>query len=90
MNVRRHNSPVETGIALVGVLVIVGLLSMIAISLLFRMQAAATASATSLRSEQAWAITLSGLDRDIDVVRPHPHTAGLDRQPHRLRAPACL
>ena len=68
MNVRRHNSPVETGIALVGVLVIVGLLSMIAISLLFRMQAAATASATSLRSEQAWAITLSGLDRAIDVV----------------------
>ena len=68
MNVRRHNSPVETGIALVGVLVIVGLLSMIAISLLFRMQAATTASATSLRSEQAWAITLSGLDRAIDVV----------------------
>ena len=68
MNVRRHNPPVETGIALVGVLVIVGLLSMIAISLLFRMQAAATASATSLRSEQAWAITLSGLDRAIDVV----------------------
>jgi hypothetical protein len=68
MNVRRHNPPVETGIALVGVLVIVGLLSMIAISLLFRMQAATTASATSLRSEQAWAITLSGLDRAIDVV----------------------
>ena len=53
MNVRRHNPPVETGIALVGVLVIVGLLSMIAISLLFRMQAAATASATSLQIGRA-------------------------------------
>ena len=75
MNVRRHNSPVETGIALVGVLVIVGLLSMIAISLLFRMQAATTASATSLRSEQAWAITLSGLDRAIDVVSDPTRTS---------------
>ena len=75
MNVRRHNPPVETGIALVGVLVIVGLLSMIAISLLFRMQAAATASATSLRSEQAWAITLSGLDRAIDVVSDPTRTS---------------
>jgi len=75
MNVRRHNPPVETGIALVGVLVIVGLLSMIAISLLFRMQAATTASATSLRSEQAWAITLSGLDRAIDVVSDPTRTS---------------
>jgi len=75
MNVRRHNPRVETGIALVGVLVIVGLLSMIAISLLFRMQAAATASATSLRSEQAWAITLSGLDRAIDVVSDPTRTS---------------
>jgi len=75
MNVRRHNPPVKTGIALVGVLVIVGLLSMIAISLLFRMQAAATASATSLRSEQAWAITLSGLDRAIDVVSDPTRTS---------------
>ena len=75
MNVRRRNPRVETGIALVGVLVIVGLLSMIAISLLFRMQAAATASATSLRSEQAWAITLSGLDRAIDVVSDPTRTS---------------
>ena len=42
MNVRRHNAPADNAIALVGVLVIIGLLSMIAISLMFRMQAAAT------------------------------------------------
>ena len=67
-DVRQHKIQIETGIALVGVLVIIGLLSMIAISLLFRMQAAAVASSNSLRSEQAWAVTLSGLDRAIDIV----------------------
>ncbi len=75
MTARRHNSPVEAGIALVGVLVIVGLLSMIAISLMFRMQAAATASAATLRSEQAWAAALSGLDRAIDVVSDPTRTS---------------
>ena len=73
-NTRQHRNPVDTGIALVGVLVIVGLLSMIAISLLFRMQAAAIASANSLRSEQAWAATLSGLDRAIDIVNDPSRT----------------
>ena len=58
MNASRHNLTVQSGIALVGVLVIVGLLSMIIISLLFRMQAATTASATSLRSEQAWFLSI--------------------------------
>ena len=75
MNVCRQNPAAKTGIALVGVLVVVGLLSMIIISLLFRMQAAATASATSLRSEQAWGITLSGLDRAIDVVSDPTRTS---------------
>ena len=68
MNVCQRHPAAKTGIALVGVLVVVGLLSMIIISLLFRMQAASTASTTSLRSEQAWGIALSGLDRAIDVV----------------------
>ncbi len=75
MNVHRHRSPVKAGIALVGVLVIVGMLSMIVISLMFRMQAAATASATSLRSEQAWVVALSGLDRAIDVVTDPTRTS---------------
>ena len=75
MNVRRHNAPADNAIALVGVLVIIGLLSMIAISLMFRMQAAATASASTLRSEQAWAAALSGLDRAIDVVSDSSRTS---------------
>ena len=80
MNVRLLNAPADNAIALVGVLVIVGLLSMIAISLMFRMQAAATASASTLRSEQAWVVALSGLDRAIDVVRRFfPYFGRLDR-----------
>lgn len=75
MNVRRLNAPADNAIALVGVLVIVGLLSMIAISLMFRMQAAATASASTLRSEQAWVAALSGLDRAIDVVSDSSRTS---------------
>ena len=75
MNVRRHNVPADNAIALVGVLVIVGLLSMIAISLMFRMQAAATASASTLRSEQAWVVALSGLDRAIGVVSDSSRTS---------------
>ena len=75
MNVRRLNAPDDNAIALVGVLVIVGLLSMIAISLMFRMQAAATASASTLRSEQAWVVALSGLDRAIDVVSDSSRTS---------------
>ena len=74
MNVRRLNAPDDNAIALVGVLVIVGLLSMIAISLMFRMQAAATAAASTLRSEQAWVVALSGLDRAIDVVSDSSRT----------------
>ncbi|MBT6660722.1 MAG: hypothetical protein HOB00_10610, partial [Verrucomicrobia bacterium] len=72
--VRRLNAPDDNAIALVGVLVIVGLLSMIAISLMFRMQAAATAAASTLRSEQAWVVALSGLDRAIDVVSDSSRT----------------
>ena len=64
---QRHRSDTQA-IALIGVLVIVGLLSMIALSLMYRMNAAATSSATTLPSEQAWAAALSGLDRATSVV----------------------
>ncbi|MBO61666.1 MAG: hypothetical protein CMO63_06830 [Verrucomicrobiales bacterium] len=64
---QRHRSDTQA-IALIGVLVIVGLLSMIALSLMYRMSAAATSSATTLPSEQAWAAALSGLDRATSVV----------------------
>ena len=58
----------RSGIALVGVLIIIGLLSMISLSLMYRIQASATSSTTTLSSEQAWATALSGLDRSIDVI----------------------
>ena len=62
-------------IALVGVLVIIGLLSMISLSLMYRMNAAATSSATTLLSEQAWATALSGLDRATSVVSDPTRTS---------------
>ena len=58
----------RSGIALVGVLIIIGLLSMISLSLMYRIQASVTSSTTTLSSEQAWATALSGLDRSIDVI----------------------
>ena len=58
----------KSGIALVGVLIIIGLLSMISLSLMYRIQAGSTSSATTLSSEQAWAAALSGLDRSINII----------------------
>ena len=49
-----NRSIFKSGIALVGVLIIIGLLSMISLSLMYRIQAGATSSATTLASEQAW------------------------------------
>ncbi|MEE2615455.1 MAG: hypothetical protein VYC62_07655 [Verrucomicrobiota bacterium] len=63
-----HRSMFRSGIALVGVLIIIGLLSMISLSLMYRIQAGTTSSATTLSSEQAWAAALSGLDRSINVI----------------------
>ena len=68
MKLHSDNIRHSRAIALVGVLVIIGLLSMISLSLMYRMNAAATSSATTLQSEQAWAAALSGLDRATSVV----------------------
>ena len=65
----------KRGIALIGVLVLVGLLSMLSLSLMYRMNAAATSSATTLPSEQAWAAALSGLDRAVSVVSDPTRTS---------------
>ena len=65
----------KSGIALIGVLVLVGLLSMLSLSLMYRMNAAATSSATTLPSEQAWAAALSGLDRAVSVVSDPTRTS---------------
>ena len=69
----KHNR--SQAIALIGVLVIVGLLSMLSLSLMYRMNAAATSSATTLPSEQAWAVALSGLDQATSAVSDPTRTA---------------
>ena len=60
---------------MIGVLVLVGLLSMLSLSLMYRMNAAATSSATTLPSEQAWAAALSGLARAVSVVSDPTRTS---------------
>lgn len=49
------------GFVLVGVLIVVMLLSMIALSLMFRMRSEETAGATGSASEQGWATAMSGV-----------------------------
>ncbi len=50
-----------SGFVLVGVLIVVMLLSMIALSVLFRMRSEETAGATGSTSEQGWATAMSGV-----------------------------
>jgi len=50
------------GFILIAVLVVVLLLSMVAVSLLFRMKAEDTASTAAVGTEQAWAAALSGIE----------------------------
>ena len=50
-----------TGFVLVGVLIVVMLLSMIALSVMFRMRSEETAGATGSTSEQGWASAMSGV-----------------------------
>jgi len=49
------------GFVLVGVLIVVMLLSMIALSLMFRMRSEETAAATGSTAEQGWAAAMSGV-----------------------------
>lgn len=60
------------GFVLLAVLVFVMLLSMVAMSLLFRFKAEETAAANSVQSEQAWATALSGVQEALRVARQAP------------------
>jgi type II secretory pathway component PulK len=68
-----RNPPSRTGsrggFVLVAVLVVVMLLSMVAVSLLFRVKADETASAAGAGTEQAWAAALSGIEQALRVGR---------------------
>lgn len=57
----RSASRPTPGFVLVGVLIVVMLLSMIALSLMFRMRSEETAGATGSASEQGWATAMSGV-----------------------------
>ena len=56
------------GFVLVGVLIVVMLLSMIALSLMFRMRSEETAGATGSTAEQGWATAMSGVREAMRLV----------------------
>ena len=56
-----HRVRKGSGFVLVGVLIVVMLLSMIALSVLFRMRSEETAGATGSTSEQGWSTAMSGV-----------------------------
>lgn len=59
----------KKGFILVGILVIVMLGSMVAMSLLFRVQGGESASAAGAGGEQAWLAAMSGVEEAIRVVK---------------------
>ncbi|MSU60841.1 MAG: hypothetical protein EXS31_00345 [Pedosphaera sp.] len=65
-------SPLSThsprGFVLVAILVLVMLISMIAISLLFRLRAEETAASASAGSEQAWSVAMSGVQEAMRIA----------------------
>src|SRR5437762_9311052 len=56
------------GFVLVGILVLVMLVSMIALSLLFRLKAEDTAASASTGAEQAWAAAMSGVQQALRIA----------------------
>jgi type II secretory pathway component PulK len=60
------------GFVLVAVLVILMLLSMVVLSLMFRLQAENMASAVGANSEQAWAAAMSGIQEALRVAKTSP------------------
>ncbi len=70
---RISRQPGPRAFVLLGVLVVVMLLSMIALSLLFRMRSEETAGSTGSGSEQAWAAAMSGVREAMRIaagIRP--------------------
>jgi hypothetical protein len=71
---RQRRQPDSRAFVLLGVLVVVMLLSMIALSLLFRMRSEETAGSTGSGSEQAWAAAMSGVREAMrGIVRRCSH-----------------
>jgi len=76
----------EPGFVLVGVLVVVMLLSMIVLSLMFRMRSEETAAATGSTAEQAWSAAMSGVREAMRLAAAIPpgDTAWMDA-PERFK-----
>ena len=60
--------PMRGGFVLVAIMVLVMLLSMLAVSLLFRFKAEDTASSASVSTEQAWLAAMSGVTEAIRIA----------------------
>ncbi len=58
----------QRGFVLISILIVVMLISMVALSLLFRMRAEEKAAAAGTGGEQAWAAAMSGVRHAINVV----------------------
>ena len=84
MNLRP--SSFQRGFVLVAVVVVTMLVSMLAVSLMFRMRAEANAAAAGSASEQAWAVAMSGVHRAIQVVtESKPGSLAWQDAPEALR-----
>lgn len=87
MNPSRRPRASRRGFVLVAVLAIVMLLSMVAMSLLFRLKAEGAAAAAGTAGEQAWAAAMAGVQEALRLARESP-AGSLDWQdaPELLRA----
>jgi type II secretory pathway component PulK len=65
---RSSKSAAAPGFVLISILIVVMLISMVALSLLFRMQAEEKAAAAGAGGEQAWAAAMSGVRHAIRVL----------------------
>lgn len=65
MKLHSHN---RGGFVLISILIVVMLISMVALSLLFRMRAEEKAAAAGMGGEQAWAAAMSGVRHAINVL----------------------
>ncbi|MDB6037592.1 MAG: hypothetical protein JWM99_1433, partial [Verrucomicrobiales bacterium] len=73
------------GFILVAVLVIVMLGSMVAMSLLFRLQAEEHASAAGADSEQAWLAAMSGVEEAFRLAAAKPGAKEWQDNPHAFK-----
>jgi len=62
------SQPRQNGFVLAGILVLILLASMVAASVLFRVQAEATAGASGAGNEQAWAAAMSGVAKATQAI----------------------